>query len=126
MTPEARVLALHARMDARRRARERRKTAALGSAGTILTACLIYIVFSGSGTRFGSAAGPYAGAALLFENAGGYVLAAVLAFMAGAAVTVFLLHRREQAGKSEDGRKLKYPEQSSKFKDESQEPDSHT
>ena len=36
----------------------------------------------------------YGGAPLLYENAGGYVLVAVLAFMAGAIITAMLLKKR--------------------------------
>ncbi len=110
MTPEERVLALHARMDDRRRMRERQKTAVNGSAGAVLTICLAILVFGGGGMHLGGAAGPYSGAALLFKDAGGYVLAAVLAFMAGVALTVFLLRRREQAAQSEKESKIKLNE----------------
>ena len=96
MTTEERVLALHARMDALRRVRERRKTGAIGAASLVLTICLILLVFSGGGLHPGGAVGLYSGATMLFEGAGAYVLIAIIAFMAGVIVTVVLIRNREK------------------------------
>ena len=41
-------------------------------------------------------AGPYSGAMMLFENAGAYVLVALLAFMAGVVLSVLLIRRRKR------------------------------
>ncbi len=95
MTAEERVAALHARMDALRRVRERRKTAALGAGCGALAVCLCLLVFSRDSARGGTAS-PYSGAAMLFENAGGYVLAAVIAFMAGVVVTAVLIRKKNR------------------------------
>ena len=38
----------------------------------------------------------YSGAIMLFEGVGGYILLAILAFMAGVVITVILLKRKKQ------------------------------
>lgn len=103
MTSEERINALHAKMDALRRARERRKTGAVGAASIALTLCLLFMIFSG-GIHPGGAAGMYSGATMLFEGAGPYVLIAVVAFMAGVIVTVALIRsrRKDTGGTHED------------------------
>ncbi len=95
MTNEERIQALHARVAALRRQRERRKTGAIGAASVVLTVCLLFMVFSG-GMHPGGAAGLYSGATMLFEGAGPYVLIAVVAFMAGVIVTVALIRNRKK------------------------------
>jgi len=103
MTAEERVASLHVRMRALRRRRELRKTAALGIACGCVTACLLMLVFvEGSvcrGSIINGTAGLYSGATMLFENAGGYVLAAVLAFMAGTVISVICIRRRDKGKK---------------------------
>lgn len=64
-----------------------------------LTACLTSLVFGGA-AHTGGAAGVYSGASMLFESAGAYVLVALLAFMAGVAITVVL--KRQQRKESKD------------------------
>ena len=96
MTPEERVPAVHARMDALYRARERRKTGILGTGSALLTVCLLLVIGAAGAVHPGGTAGVYSGATMLFENAGGYVLVAVLAFMAGVVITVVLLKKRFQ------------------------------
>ena len=90
---EERIEALHTRISAMQRARERRKTSAFGAAGVVLTVCLLFMVFGG-GTHPGGAAGVYSGATMLFEGAGPYVLIALAAFMAGVIVTAALIRSR--------------------------------
>ena len=104
-TPEERVLAVHARMDALRRARERRKTGILGMGSALLALCLLLVIGAARALHPGSTAGLYSGATMLFENAGSYVLVAVLAFMAGVVITAALLRKRykEQDGKECEG-----------------------
>ena len=93
-TPEERVLAVRARMDALRRARERRKTGILGMGSAQLALCLLLVIGAAGAVPPGGTAGLYSGAIMLFENAGGYVLVAVLAFMSGVVITAALLRRR--------------------------------
>ena len=107
-TAEERIAALHARMDALRRARERRKTIALSAADIFLAACLILTVMIEGKLHSAASAGLYSGAILLFEGSGGYVLTAVIAFFAGAVLTLvirWLLKRRADIdGKMNDGK----------------------
>ena len=85
-TADERVAALHLRMAALTEKRERQKTAALGAGCAGLALCLCLLIF-GEGSVHGGTAGTYTGATMLFENAGGHVLVAILAFMAGVIVT---------------------------------------
>ena len=94
MTPQERVESLHTRMKTMRRVRERRKTGIIGTAGVLLSVCLVLLVFGGEEAHLGGAAGLYSGATMLFENAGGYVIAAIVAFMAGVVLTVFLIRKK--------------------------------
>ena len=89
------VSSLHRKMLRRRRNREKRLTSAIGAVCGLLTLCLAALVFGG-GTHSVGTAGVYSGATMLFEDAGGYVLTALAAFMAGVIVTVILLRRRKQ------------------------------
>jgi len=100
MTPEERVGSLHTRMNELKRVRERRKTAILGALSLVLAVCLCIAVFGGA-AHSGGAAGEYSGATILFENAGGYVLAAVLAFMAGAGITALIIRKRMKKSQEE-------------------------
>ena len=101
---EERVNALHKRMKAMEQARERRKTALMGTGCGVLTLALLVMVFTGS--RTGGTTAAYSGAMMLFEGAGGYVLAAVAAFMIGVIITVTVLatHRKQEARKTAEGK----------------------
>ena len=94
-TAEERVQALHDRMRARFRKRERRRTTALGLSCAALTACLL-LVMTDQGSHGGATAGLYSGATMLFEDAGGYVLTALAAFMIGVIITVIVRNRRRK------------------------------
>ena len=94
-TNEERIKALHARVAALQRQRERQKTRAIGAASIVLSVCLLFMVFN-SGIHPGGAAGLYSGATMLFEGAGPYVLIAVVAFMAGVIVTVAIIKNRKK------------------------------
>ena len=96
MTTKERVESLHARMDALRRVRERRKTGLTGAACAVLLLCLVWLIFDGGTAHRGGSAGLYSGATMLFENAGGYVLAAIIAFMAGVLITAALLKKKKK------------------------------
>ncbi|MBR0139380.1 MAG: hypothetical protein IJM17_03730 [Firmicutes bacterium] len=106
MKAEERVTALHEKMDAMRRRKEIRKTRIIGAANASLAACLVFLIFGGGTAHFGGTAGMYSGATMLFENAGGYVLLAVGAFMAGVIATV-LIKRSQKMRKelSEEGQR---------------------
>ena len=89
MTAEERVTALHAKMEKKIREREHQFDKTLGVICTGLSLCLLLLIFGGT-AEVGSTAGMYSGATILFENAGAYVVTAVIAFMAGVLITVIL------------------------------------
>ena len=101
MTAEELVAALHGRMETRRRRKERRTTAWLTAGCLGLALCLGTLVFGGA-AHPGGTAGMYSGATMLFEDAGGYVLTALAAFMAGVIITVVLM-RRSAAERKDNG-----------------------
>ena len=96
MTTKERVDSLHARMDALRRVRERRKTGLTDAACAVLALCLVWLIFDGGAAHSGGVAGTYSGAMMLFENAGGYILAAIIAFMAGVLITALLIKKKNR------------------------------
>ena len=108
MTNPERVEALHARMLARQRLRERRTNSALAAGCAGLTLCLMLLIFDGGTAHRGGTTGLYTGAAMLFTGAGAYVLTALLAFMAGVVLTVILRKQTEKGHHSmhcgQDGR----------------------
>ena len=89
MTREERVRSLHMRMKIRRRRQEQKRTAVLGGICALLAACLALLVRISS-ARMGMPPGLLTGSSMLFEDAGGYVLIAVIAFMTGVVITVIL------------------------------------
>ena len=94
MTAEERVAALHAKMNVRRQARERRKTRAVGAVCAFFAVGLLALVIGGIAVYFGGTACKERGAATLPENAGGCVLLAIAVFLTGVVVTAVLLRRR--------------------------------
>ena len=97
MTAEERLASLHARMAQLQRKRERRKTAVLGAAFTGMAVCLMLTLFWKTPSK-GGPAGLYSGATMLFEDAGGYVMTAAAAFMAGVVITAVIIWKRRQGG----------------------------
>ena len=95
MTAEERVAALHLRMAALRERKERRKTTALGAGCASLALCLMLLIFGG-GAGHGGTAGAYTGMTMLFEDAGPYVLLALITFMAGVIITVLCIRYRKK------------------------------
>lgn len=102
MTAEEKVTLLHEKMDALRHVRERRKTGIIGAAGVIMAVCLLLLLFKGDLMHNGGIADLYSGAAMLFEDAGGYVLAALAAFTAGVIITAVIIKRQNNKNHDED------------------------
>ncbi len=99
MTTEALILAVHARAAALRR----RRIASAGTASGALAIALAALIGKLGGLTHRPAAEGYAGASMLSEDAGGYVLAAVLAFMLGVVVTMACIRaRRKRADRNHD------------------------
>ena len=90
------TLAIHARAKVLRREEQDKRIKLLGGASTALTAALaaLIVAFGGGGHR--PAGVGYAAATLLGDGAGGYVLAGVVAFMAGVATAVTCIRSRNK------------------------------
>ena len=99
MTEQERVKALHARMTARWRMRERRKTSALAAGSAGLTLSLMLMIFVDGAAHSGGVAGIYTGAVMLFDGIGAHVLVGLLAFMAGTATTVLCIRSQRKKQK---------------------------
>lgn len=89
-TTEELILAVHARAVALRR----RRIASAGAASGVLAVALMALIGRLGGLAHRPAPEGYAGASMLSDSAGGYVLAAVLAFMLGVIVTVAYIRKR--------------------------------
>ena len=101
-TNARRVDSLHSRMRTLRRKQSARRLTALGSVCAVLAVVLVFLI-AGEGKGHSAALpGLYAGASMLFENAGGYILAAILAFTAGVIITVIILRKRFADKKSKE------------------------
>ncbi len=90
-TYDERIQVMHERAQTLRRRRENLRTAALGCAGLALFAVLAGIIGADAAARGSLFPEEYAGAALSQSGAGGYVLTAVLAFMAGTVITALCI-----------------------------------
>lgn len=97
---EERIRRLHIRANEIERLRERRQLAGLGSASAFLGILLISVIFRISDLSQSLTGDQFTGSSLLSESAGGYVLAAVIAFFAGVIITVLLIRSRRRKDKS--------------------------
>lgn len=95
-TTEEMVLAVHERMNVLQRRQENRRISLAGGGCAVLGAAVAALIARFGGTRHTVLPGEYAGASLLTDEVGGYVLIALAAFMAGAAVTVFIRARKKR------------------------------
>ncbi len=101
MTENERLAELHKRMTGLRKKREGRLLNAMGAASTVLFACLFIMVQHLGVGRFGAISNIYSGSTLLYEEAGGYVLTAIVAFVIGTVVTIICV-RKHKKEKEED------------------------
>ena len=99
-TTEEIVRAVHDRARVLKRRREKACLALTGGAGAVLTCLLVLMISSFGGLQHEVRPTGFAGASLLSDSAGGYVLAAVVAFMAGVIVMVV---RQSRVKKSRGG-----------------------
>ena len=95
-TGPERVAAMHDRAQRMRRSREKAALARLGAANGALLLGLCVLIFGTGRGHGGASPGAFTGAAMLFENAGGYVLVALIAFAAGTAITAGILRYRKK------------------------------
>ena len=94
-TSEERIEALHRRVQTLEKQKARRELAGFGSAAAFF-ACLLTVIIVQTGDLAQSAGDQYAGASLLDEDTGGYVLAAVIAFFIGVIVTAAIFRYRRR------------------------------
>ncbi len=90
MTNEERVASLHNKMIERKKKKDKILTCCIGTVNMGLFIFLIAIIKQ-SGFVFSGFSGEYTGA-MLFENVGGYVLLALVAFMLGVGVSVMCIY----------------------------------
>jgi len=93
-TDQERILLMHRRAEELHRQTERRKMRYLSVSCVVLCVCLTGLTMMFSGIGHGMMTGTATATSLLEDSAGGYVLAAVLAFTAGVLITVILMRRR--------------------------------
>ena len=96
-TVDERTQRVMKRANALRRRSNRRITTALTGASVCLVVILGFLIVTLDGSHAFDSTG-LAGAMLLPEGAGGYVLIAVVAFAAAVVLTAVLMRRREQPG----------------------------
>ena len=82
--------------------RYRRACQRLSAAAGTLLAALVLVIALLPGKAGSNSAGSVYGSFLLSEAAGGYVLAAVIAFVLGVVVTLYCFSRRNKAAEKKD------------------------
>jgi hypothetical protein len=95
-TQEERIRQLHIRAAELQRQAEKRKTAGWGGFCTCLFAMLLVCMVRMNDEFQNAVDIDLQGSSLLSESAGGYVLAAVLAFFAGVIITTVIYQRRRK------------------------------
>ena len=90
-TTSGRITAMHERARLLRRARDKTINSVLGAVSFLMLAGIVMIAaLSGGGLHPVGNTG-HAGSSLLYEGAGGYVLVAVISFMAAVVITVLCM-----------------------------------
>ncbi|MCR5282655.1 MAG: hypothetical protein K6E18_04745 [Lachnospiraceae bacterium] len=101
MTKEERVEKLHQRVDRRMQEKKQQEKTVLSVSSCLLCMGLFVLIASGGG-HHGLMPDTYTGSIMMFENAGGYVLTALLAFMLGVVVTVLVKNYKKPDDGKED------------------------
>ncbi len=102
---EERITLLHLRADKLRRDQNRNHLIASGSVSALLLTALIVITVGLENSSIDTSESLYAASSLLSENAGGFVLAGVVAFMAGVIITVIIRRYLENKTKKREEKK---------------------
>ena len=102
-TTDEMIHAVHERVTVIRRRQENRRIAIAGSGCTMLFFLLSFLVISRGGVQHQIQSSEYSGASLLADDVGGYVLVALAAFMAGAAIVAVLRTKRRNGRKDNNG-----------------------
>ena len=101
-TNEELLQAMHQRVAAIERRKINTKTVATGGVCSMLMLGLLFLIIRFGGVQHRILSSDYSGASLLADDVGGYVLVALAAFMAGAAIVAFLRARRKKQRNTED------------------------
>ena len=107
-----RVRRVKLRIKEQHRKRENCLLCSLFALSTVLSISLMSIVIAIRGSGIGGVPGPY-GTMLMYEDAGGYVLVAVIAFAAAVVITALCIRYRERIKKSlimEEAKKMRETE----------------
>ena len=89
-------------MDALQRKQENRRISIAGAGCAGLALLLAFLIARCGSLKHAVLPGAYAGASLLAEEVGGYILVALAAFMAGAAIVVAIRARRRNRIRGND------------------------
>ena len=100
-TTEQRIAVLHQRAIQLRRRQERTEFYGLASLSLLLFGLSVRLAFDSAGQLGGVTGDAFTAASLLEESIGGYVLAGVLAFMAGVSITVAVIRYRFRNNKKQ-------------------------
>ncbi len=113
-TTGQRITEMHRKALKMDRRRERNILSGLAVFSCLLLGGLIRGIYAFIGTPLGGTTGPdaFTGSSLLDESAGGYVLAAILAFMAGVCLTVAILRYRYRSKEQKKFRSFRESEES--------------
>jgi len=79
-----------------KRQEDRSRLRALGSLSGVLLVCLVVVMQQLQSLHHEILTGQSTGSSLLDESAGGYVLAAVIAFLAGVIITAVIYKKRNR------------------------------
>ena len=102
-TADEMVLAVHERMAVLRQKQEKRQITTASAGCAVLGIAVLMLIARFGGTRHAVLPTEYSGASLLADDIGGYILVALAAFMAGAAITALIrARRRKQEAKKPD------------------------
>lgn len=100
-TGEQRINKMHNRAEELQLIEERKNLALWSGSCLIIFGILLHQVIRYSGSPHEISISSMTGASLLDESVGGYLLIAILAFIAGTAITVFLIKRNNSEKKSQ-------------------------
>lgn len=95
-TAEEQLRRMHMRAAEIKRQEDRSRLRALGSLSGMLLVCLVVVMQQLQSLHHEILTGQSTGSSLLDESAGGYVLAAVIAFLAGVIITAVIYKKRNR------------------------------
>lgn len=93
---EERLARMHERAAAIKKKEDKSRLRILGSLSAGLMICLVVVTQQLQSMQHETHAGQAAGTSLLDDSVGGYVLAAVIAFIAGVAITAVIFRYRNR------------------------------